>query len=128
MPSMLESAYTHKIEENDQVDGELISSITSELNPTDQLVLQDFLEQKHGNQLLILGIISNTGTKKASSIQLEAELLDKDGKFVYECSEYISKDLLPGDVENYQIKCGCGKHPIPEYKNITVRVVNASSY
>jgi len=125
---MLESAYTHKIEENDQVDGELISSITSELNPTDQLVLQDFLEQKHGNQLLILGIISNTGTKKASSIQLEAELLDKDGKFVYECSEYISKDLLPGDVENYQIKCGCGKHPIPEYKNITVRVVNASSY
>ncbi len=105
-----------------------MSDISSRLNRTSQIEILEQREQNNGEQLLILGKIKNTGNKIASSIQLEAELLDSEGVFVYECSEYISKKLKPGDIENYQIKCGCGDSPLPAYKSITVRVVSASGF
>ena len=121
MPSMMEASFESE-------DGSAISNLTSNFDRTDQIKIQEYREQKNGNQLLILGSIVNSGDKKTRSIQLEAELINKDGKFVYECSEYINKDLKPGDSENFQIKCGCGKTPIPEYTKANVRVVSASSY
>ena len=121
MPFMIEASYDSEV-------GDAISNLTSNLDKTGQIKIQEFREQKNGNQLLILGKIVNSGDEKASSIQLEAELTDKDGKFVYECSEYINQDLKPGDIENFQIKCGCGENPVPEYAEVTVRVVGASNY
>ena len=121
MPFMIEASY-----ESDY--GGAISNLTSNFDMADQIKIQEFREQKNGNQLLILGSIVNSGDKKASSIQIEAELTDKGGKFVYQCSEYINKDLKPGDIENFQIKCRCGENPVPEYAEVNVRVVSASSY
>ena len=121
MPFMIEASY-----ESDA--GGVISKLTSNFDRAGQIKIREFREQKNGNQLLILGSVVNSGDEKASSIQLEAELTDKDGKFVYECSEYINQDLKPGDIENFQIKCGCGENPVPEYAEVNVRVVSASSY
>jgi len=121
MPSIMEASFNAE-------DGDALSSFTSNYDRTDQVKLIDFREQKNNNQLLILGSIENIGTKKAGSIQIEAELLDENGAFIYECSEYINKDLMPGDIENYQISCGCGKNPVPDYATVNVRVVSASGY
>lgn len=121
MPSMMEASVSGAS------DG-LVSDISSEFNRAKQIQILEQREQKHGEQLLILGKIKNSGDNKASSIQLEAELLDSEGTFVYECSEYVSKELQPGETENYQIKCGCGKTPLPNYNSITVRVVSASGF
>ena len=101
---------------------------SSNFNSTDQIEIISHKEKKNGNQLLILGEIKNTGNKKASSIKLEAELFDSNGKFVYECSDYVDKELMPGESENYQIVCGCGKNPIPEFNKVNLKVVRASSY
>lgn len=90
--------------------------------------INSYNEQPIGGRLLILGTIENISDTKASSIQLEAELLNSSGEFVYECTEYINKDLQPGEVENYQISCGCGDTTIPEHTDITVRVVSISNY
>ncbi|MCP4492640.1 MAG: hypothetical protein GY820_35830 [Gammaproteobacteria bacterium] len=121
MPSMMEASFESE-------DGSVMSSLTSNFDRAEQIKINNYREQKNGNQLLILGSIVNKGDKKASSIQLEAELTDEGGNFVYECSEYISNDLKPGDIENFQIKCGCGKNPVPEYANVNVRVISARGY
>ena len=81
-----------------------------------------------GMQLLVQGSFKNVGDIKLDSVEIEAELFDKDGKFVYECSDYISRRFEPQQEENYQIKCGCSKNGLPEYKTINLTVVNASSY
>lgn len=62
------------------------------------------------------------------SIEIEAELLDGDGKFVYECSEYISRKISQGESENFLIKCGCSRETVPEYATISLRVVEASAF
>jgi len=121
MPSMVDAAFNSG-------DEDVMSSFTSNYDRVDQIEISSYREQKNGTQLLILGSVKNIGDTKASSIQLEAELMDESGNFVYECSEYISNDLKPGDVENFQIKCGCGKNPVPKYAKLNVRVVSASGY
>lgn len=121
MPSIMEASLNSE-------DSDMLEGFSSKYDRTDQLKIIDYREQKTGNQLLILGTIENIGNKNASSIKIEAELLDENGTFLYECSEYINKDLMPGDKENYQISCGCGKNSAPEYATINIRVVSASAY
>lgn len=121
MPLMMEASLS-----TDE-DG-FMSGVMDRMDRKDQIIIKGFRETKSGNQLLILGSIENQGDKKTSSIQLEAELLNAEGEFVYECSEYISKDMQPGDVENFQIKCGCGDNSVPDYASVNVRVISANSY
>jgi hypothetical protein len=85
-------------------------------------------DKTKGGQLLILGSIRNNGSKPASSIQLEAELFDVNDKFVYECTEYISNEVMSGESENFQIKCGCRDSQLPEYSSINIRVIGAHSF
>lgn len=130
MPSMMESAYDidseYDVDENDEsID---ISEFTDNFDVSKHIVIEEHRESLQGDQLLILGSIRNNGKKTASSIQLEAELMDEAGKFVYECSEYISKKIKKGESENFQIKCGCGKIPLPKYTSINLRVVSAVNY
>jgi hypothetical protein len=108
-----------------------MESVTQYMDETDKTGLVNILqyhESKNGEQLLILGVIENTGSSSVGSIRLEAELLDDEQQMVYECSEYISKKLKAGEKENFQITCGCGSQPIPEHKSVSLRVVSASSY
>lgn len=121
MPSIMEASF-----ESD--DGAILSSFTSTYDKAGQIEIRNQREQRNGDQLLILGSVINNGDASTRSIQLEAELMDKDGNFVYECSEYISKTLKSGDQENFQIRCGCGNNPVPEYAKVNVRVVSASGY
>ena len=60
--------------------------------------------------------------------QIEAELFDANGVFVYECSDYINVKLAAGQTENYQVKCGCNKNGLPEYDSIKLRITRASIY
>jgi hypothetical protein len=121
LPKVMEASF-------DESGAEAIESYMSSYDKTSQIRIDEYRETINGNQLLILGSISNTGKARVSSVELEAELKDAEGKMVYECSEYITRDLKEGDTENFQIKCGCGKTPVPEYRTIDVRVVRASTY
>ncbi|MCU7852625.1 MAG: FxLYD domain-containing protein [Candidatus Thiodiazotropha sp. (ex Monitilora ramsayi)] len=114
MPSMMEETF----EEN----------FLSEIDKSKQINVLEYREKMNGKRLLILGSVKNEGSENASSIQLEAELLDSDGRFVFECSKYINKKLKPGETENFQINCGCGDTIAPEHSSVNVRVVSASSY
>lgn len=76
----------------------------------------------------ILGVIGNEGEDNWGSVSLEAELFDKDGKFLHECTEYIRNTMKPSDVENFKISCGgCEKRPIPEFDHYTIKITDAFS-
>lgn len=125
MPKMMEMAMDNPSESKDSFD---VSEFTSQLDQTKKIEIGKYEDKSKDGQLLILGTITNKGDKPASSIQLEVELFDAEGKFVYECSEYISRKLVPGDTENFQVKCGCNTSPIPEYKSVDIRVVGAHGF
>ena len=95
---------------------------------TSQIKIAQYKAVKNGSQVLILGTIQNTGETAAGSIRLEAELLDDSQQMVFECSEYIARRLAKAETENFQIKCGCANQPVPAYKSLTLRVVQANSY
>ena len=128
MPLLMEKSFEQMAGEDDSNGNFSISALTSKFDITSEIKIEEFREARHGDQLLILGIVTNNGKKAASSIQLEAELKDENGKFVYECTKYINKRLKPGEKENFQIKCGCGSTPLPKYVTIDVRVVSASRF
>lgn len=118
LPSVIENTW----------DADSASNYSEQFDRAASIKIENFRDESDGTRLLILGRIVNVGDSKARSIQLEAELFNQAGEFVYECSEYISKDLASQEAENFQIKCGCGNSPIPPYKEVTVRVVGASAF
>ena len=80
------------------------------------------------NQLLIRGQNKNISEKEISSIEIEAELFDEAGNFVFECTEYLSESIVTNAVENFLIKCGCSENSVPEYSKIEVSIARASAY
>jgi len=95
---------------------------------TDAVDIGEYRSQMQGVQLLIQGAMTNNADVELNSVEIEAELFDANGVFVYECSDYINVKLAPDQTENYQIKCGCSKNGLPEYDSIKLRVTRASSY
>ncbi len=126
-PQMFEATMMEEMGEEFEAN-DAMSEFKSQFDKTTQVEILERYESKIGEQLLILGKIKNIGNDDVDSIQLEAELFDSEGKFVYECSEYISKRLKSEEVENFQIKCGCQGQATPAYSSLKVRVVSASSY
>jgi len=95
---------------------------------TTQLTIKNQKETMNGEQLLIHGELLNDSDTTVNSVEIEAELFDAQGQFVYECSEHLSKSIASGATENIQIKCGCSKNGVPEYNSVKLQIISASSY
>jgi hypothetical protein len=102
--------------------------LLANFDKSSSIKIVDYREEINEKRLLILGSIMNEGSENVSSVHLEAELLDSDDRFVFECSGTINKELKPGETENFQITCGCGDTIAPEHSRVNLRVVSASSY
>lgn len=100
----------------------------SDTDASDSIALGEYRLVRNGTQSLVLGTIVNEGEREIRHIQLEAEFLDAQGELVYECSDYITQPLDPGESENYQMSCGCGDNPLPAHESFAVRVVSAMAY
>ncbi len=130
MPSILDTAveeYANDWEEDLDAFSE-VSDFYSDHDLTDSIEIEKFSERLIDGHLHITGAVSNTGEKAAGSIEIEAELLDAKGEFIYECSEYISRRVLPGESENFLLKCGCSRESVPEYASIDIRIVEATAF
>jgi len=91
-----------------------------------KIVLGEYRQTVQGKQLLINGSFTNTSDSTVSSLEIEAELFNKAGDFVYECSESIYRGIDAGASENYQIKCGCSENGFPEFESIEIKVVKVN--
>lgn len=93
---------------------------------TSKIVLGKYRQTMQGKQLLISGAFTNSNETSVSSLEIEAELFDKNGTFIYECSESIYRSIEAGAVENYQIKCGCSENGLPEFDSVKLTVVKVN--
>jgi len=76
--------------------------------------------------VIVLGTIENQGVDAWRYITVEAEVFDKDGNFIDECTENINTVIKAGENENFKITCGaCSTNKIPEYEKITLRINDA---
>ena len=71
----------------------------------------------------ILGTIENRGTESVRTPQVQADLLDKTGKFVDQCSGYVAGSVKAGEVRNFKVSCGGKDRPIAEHESYKLRVV-----
>ncbi|MEW8348168.1 MAG: FxLYD domain-containing protein [Candidatus Thiodiazotropha taylori] len=125
MPSMLEMSMSGDIDSTDLFD---MDTFLSEANNYDYIKIDRYEDKTTDGQLLVIGSLTNNGSKAVSSIQLEAELFDEAGEFVYECTEYINNRVHSGSSENFQIKCGCKDSNLPKYNSIKISVIGVHNY
>lgn len=112
----------------EEIYDETLSGFTGDESFVDNVTLSKVSETQQGVQLLIAGQFTNNHEESLNSLEIEAELFDDNGNFVYECSKSFYDEIPSGATENYLIKCGCSQNGIPEYSTVKVRVVKASVY
>lgn len=128
LPSMMEESIEAYSEDLGDEVWNSASTVFSDMDMTAVIELGSYTETRSGGHLHITGSVKNTGEKSVGSVEVQAELLDAEGNFVYECSEYISHSVAAGATENFLLKCGCSRETIPEYSKVELRVVGASPY
>lgn len=100
----------------------------SEESYIDQISLSPVSETLQGVQLLVAGKFTNNSDEDLNSLEIEAELFNEKGEFVYECSKSFYEKIPSKVTENYLIKCGCSENGVPAYSTVKVRVIKASVY
>jgi hypothetical protein len=68
------------------------------------LLISD-VRQRHTDQAIeIVGLITNQGSRKWTSVTVEAEFFDQAGGFLDEESDYLRGDISPGAKEHFKIR------------------------
>jgi hypothetical protein len=90
-----------------------------------KLIIKSHEEVQRNDTTLILGTFENTGTDSARMSIVQVDLFDKAGKFVDQCSEYLSGTLKSGELRNFKVSCGSKERPVAEHDSYKVRVVGS---
>ncbi|UUA72353.1 FxLYD domain-containing protein [Cellvibrio sp. QJXJ] len=97
-----------------------------EYDESANLVTEITKERISENEFTLLGTLKNNGNANWSSINLKAELFNKDGEFIETCSEYISDKSSPGSSINFKLSCGnCSKLQLEEYHSYKLTIAGA---
>ncbi len=76
--------------------------------------------------LHVLGAIKNDDETTWESVSVEVNLFDSDGKFIWQCGDYIPAPVWPGDTHKFHVDCnGVSSDPVPEHSTYTVEIVDA---
>jgi len=70
---------------------------------TKDLTITDVTKRQSGTSLDIIGLITNSGSRKWSSVNIEAEFFDAAGGFIDEQTETIRSEVAPGAKEHFKI-------------------------
>ena len=110
----------------DQISGVMRGNDWKEYSDSSGLVITEHSPIRTEYSLEVVGVVTNSGNDTWDNISIEIELFDKDGKFIDECSEYISSPLPPSKSENFKAKCGgCEKRPMADFDHYEIRIIDA---
>ncbi len=70
---------------------------------TKELAVSGIQKRMSGQSLEIIGLVTNSGSHKWSSVTIEAEFFDSAGNFIDEASEYLRSDINEGAKEHFKI-------------------------
>ena len=111
----------------DQVSEAMYGSQWKEYSEEAGLVITEHKPIHTEDSVEFIGIVANNGSDTWDMISIEVELFDEDGKFIDECSEYISSPLAPSKSENFKVSCGgCEKRPIADFDHYEIHIKDAS--
>jgi len=100
--------------------------VYKEFNKESGLEITGEHDRRIEDGVIVLGALENNGEDTWRNIGVEAEVYDKNGIFIDECTTNIEKELSPGQKENFKITCGgCSNNKIPEHDKITVKIQSA---
>ena len=77
---------------------------------------------------VLLGKLENAGEDTWQMISLQADLFDKNGQFIEQCTEYVSQILRPGDKVNFKVSCRsqkCNTVDVDGYDSYKLKVASA---
>jgi len=79
------------------------------------------------SEFTLIGNLRNEGDSNWSFINLKAEIFNKNGEFIDQCSEIISEKSSPSSSINFKLSCGnCSKINLEEYHSHTLSITEAS--
>lgn len=70
---------------------------------TQDLSITEVTKRQVGTSLEIIGLITNSGSHKWSSVNIEAEFFDASGGFLDEQTESLRSEITPGAKEHFKI-------------------------
>ena len=77
---------------------------------TKDLSVSKVQKRDAGGSLEIVGLITNTGSRKWSGVTVEAEFFDAAGNFIDEAQEFLRSDVQAGAKEHFKIRV---TQPVP---------------
>jgi hypothetical protein len=93
----------------------------SRSNP-EQFVISDTSTVKNRwGSLSVLGTIENKGEATPRYVNVYADIFNKDGKFIYQCTHQFNDGLRKGQRSNFMIEChGMPPELMPSYESYKV--------
>ena len=93
----------------------------SRSNP-EQFVISDTSTVKNRwGSLSVLGTIENKGEATPRYVNVYADLFNKEGKFIYQCTHQFNEGLRKGQRSNFMIEChGMPPDLMPSYESYKV--------
>jgi len=89
---------------------------------SEKILITSHAEVKRADGADILGTIENRSDDSVRITSIQADLFDKDGKFVDQCSGYLSSSTKAGESRNFKISCGTKEKPIAEHASYKLRL------
>ncbi len=88
----------------------------------DQFAISDTSTVKNNwGAISVLGTVYNTGEDTPRYVNVYADLFDKSGKFIYQCTYQFNEGLRKGQRANFMIEChGMPKELVPRYQTYKV--------
>lgn len=88
----------------------------------DQFIISDTSAVKNRwGTVSILGTVENKGEDTPRYVNVYADLFNKDGKFIYQCTHQFNEGLRKGQRANFMIEChGMPTDLVPSYESFKV--------
>ena len=81
-------------------------------------------------EFTLLGRLANGGETTWKQVTLKAEMFDVDGKFINECTDYVSQELKPGEEIYFKMNCGasCNRMDMSSYASYRLLITDANDF
>lgn len=80
-------------------------------------------------EFILLGKLTNSGDIEWTSVSVKAELFDKEGNFIDECTESVNQKVFPDSEVNFKLSCTkCSKVSLDGYASYKAFIIDGNTW